>query len=132
MPHQPVVKSSAYCGTWRLNTMGYLQLFSSSSTWNLFSTQLHLQYYLNNCFQQSAEWLPISRPVVIMASILSTWAVCRDTSLCLDCADFWLLLSGVDWLAWIKSSITQEVLASNVRTLSQRSCNPEHWMFNHV
>lgn len=93
---------------------------------------LHKKYkvgsYLKTCFQQSDEWLPISNPVDIMASILNTWAACSLTNLDFDCErieDFCDVLSVGDKVACLKSSITQEVLASSLNTPSHLSCKPE-------
>lgn len=79
--------------------------------------------YLNKCFQQSEEWLPISRPVVMTTSILRTWEAWSLTSLGLWGAVLLRDLRSRIGLFWA-SMTTHDVLASWQNTVPQYPWRP--------
>lgn len=79
--------------------------------------------HLNKCFQQSEEWLPISRPVVMTTSILRTWEAWSLTSLGLWGAVLLRDLRSRIGLFWA-SMTTHDVLASWQNTVPQYPWRP--------
>jgi len=81
---------------------------------------------LNTCCQQSAEWLPISSPILSMTSMLSACAACRRGSFGFVCSTAGIFsIERCPSSRFVSScSITQEAFASWAKTLPQRSWSP--------